>query len=178
MLSPSLFKTLLHELTTRARSARINEPDLVINDPDELTAYTHAGREDGVMAPVYLFHCAQICGVIRPVDTVVDLGCGPDTQQAMVACLNPACQFIGVDLSPDMLDRAREHAAEQALDNIEFRTEDITRLKSFPDQSVDALVSTVALHHLPDVEALEIPFQRFIGYSNRAGEFTWQTSAT
>lgn len=158
MPSLSVIKTLLRELTTRERSKRINEPDLVMDDPDKVAAYTRAGREDGVMAPVYLFHCAQICEVIRPGDTVLDLGCGPATQIAMVARMNPNTQFIGVDLSPDMLDRARNHAAEQTLGNIEFRTEDITNLQSFPDHSVDAVVSTVALHHLPDTNALERSF--------------------
>ena len=158
MPSLSVLKALLHELTTRERSERVNEPDLVMDDPDKVAAYTRAGREDGVMAPVYLFHCAQICEVIRPGDTVVDLGCGPATQLAMVARLNPETQFIGVDLSPDMLDRARSHAAEQALKNTDFRTENITRLRSFQDHSVDAVISTVALHHLADVDALKRTF--------------------
>ena len=68
MPSLPVLKTLLRELTTREQSARINEPDLVMDDPDKVAAYTRAGREDGVMAPVYLFHCAQICAVIRPGD--------------------------------------------------------------------------------------------------------------
>src|SRR5204863_5016089 len=101
----------LREAMTRERSARAPEPDLVMDDPDKVTAYTRAGREDGVMAPVYLFHCAQICDVIRPGDTVVDLGCGPATQLAMVARLNPEVRFTGIDLSDEMLDRARAHVA-------------------------------------------------------------------
>ena len=112
-------------------------------------AYTRAGREDGVMAPVYLFHCAQICEVIRPGDTVVDLGCGPATQLAMVARLNPDVRFVGVDLSEEMLDRARSHVAEQRLQNVDFHRGDITDLRFFGDGAVDAVFSTVALHHLP-----------------------------
>ena len=158
MPSLSVLKTLFRELTTRERSLRINEPDLVMDDPEKVAAYTRAGREDGVMAPVYLFHCAQICEVIRPGDRVVDLGCGPATQLAMVARLNPESHFIGVDLSADMLDKAQDLISDQALSNIELHKENITDLASFSDASVDVVISTVALHHLPDEEALNRVF--------------------
>ena len=154
----ALLKTFCRELLTWERSSRVNEPDLIMDDPEKVAAYTRAGREDGVMAPVYLFHCAQICEVIRPGDTVIDLGCGPATQLAMVARLNPRCQFIGIDLSPDMLVRARSHISEQGLTNVTFIEGSITELASLADQSVDAVMSTVALHHLPDVMALERVF--------------------
>ena len=158
MPSLSVLKTLFRELTTRERSVRVNEPDLVMDDPQKVAAFTRAGREDGVMAPVYLFHCAQICEIIRPGDQVVDLGCGPATQLAMVARLNPESRFIGVDLSADMLDKAQDLISDQALSNIELRRENITDLASFSDESVDVVISTVALHHLPDEEALDRVF--------------------
>lgn len=126
-----------------------------MDNPEKVAAYTRAGREDGVMAPVYLFHCAQICEIVQAGDTVVDLGCGPATQLAMSARLNRNTRFIGVDLSPDMLDKAQDLLNEQALSNVELRKEDITRLSSFADASVDVVISTVALHHLPDLSALD-----------------------
>jgi arsenite methyltransferase len=158
MPSFSLVRTVCREILARGRSERVNEPDLVMDDPEKVTAYTRAGREDGVMAPVYLFHCAQICEIIRPGDTVIDLGCGPATQLAMVARLNPLCQFIGIDLSPDMLTKARAYITEQALANVSFSEGSITKLTSLADHSVDAVMSTVALHHLPDKAALEMVF--------------------
>lgn len=153
-----VWSTILREVTTWKRAKRINEPDLVMDDPEKVAAYTRAGREDGVMAPVYLFHCAKICEIIRPGDKVVDLGCGPATQLAMAARINPDVQFVGVDLSPDMLDQARSLINEQQLDNVELLQADITDLSQFPDSSVDAVTSTVALHHLPNIEALEKTF--------------------
>ncbi len=158
MPSLSVIKTMLRELITTERSPRVTEPDLIMDDPDKVAAYTRAGREDGVMAPVYLFHCAQICEVIRPGDTVVDLACGPATQLGMVAKLNPETHFIGVDLSTEMLNRAEAYIAEQGLQNIELKQGSITNLSMFGDASVDAITSTVALHHLPDFAALEQTF--------------------
>ncbi len=160
MPSPTVIKTLLHELISTRSAERKNEPDLVMDDPKKVSAYTRAGREDGVMQPVYLYHCAQICEIIKPGDTVVDLGCGPATQLCMVARLNPDINFIGVDLSNEMLERAKAHVEESNLTNVEFRQEDITELSSFSNNSVDAFMSTVVLHHLPDVNALENTFSQ------------------
>ncbi len=129
-----------------------------MDDPEKVAAFTRAGRVDGVMAPMYLFHCAQISEVIRSGDTVLDLGCGPATQLGLVASINPECNFIGVDLSAEMLAKATGYVEEQKIGNVEFRQENITRLSSFPDQSVDAVMSTVVLHHLPDVDALQNVF--------------------
>lgn len=154
MPSPQLVKTILRETFTRQRSPRVPEPDLVMDDPASVAAYVEAGREHAVMAPVYLFHGANICEVIKPGDTVLDLACGPANQLAMVARLNPDIQFIGLDLSLPMLEQARELITRQGLSNVSFRHGDITNLEMFGDQSIDAVVSTMALHHLPDVAAL------------------------
>jgi ubiquinone/menaquinone biosynthesis C-methylase UbiE len=158
MPSLSVIKILIREMFTMGQCQRKNEPDLVMDDPDKVAAYVRAGCEDGVMAPVYLYHCAQICDIIRPGDTVVDLACGPATQIAMVARLNPESQFIGVDLSSKMLDRARRYCHEQGLNNIEFCLHDISDLSIFDNNSIDVITSTVALHHLPNIITLEQTF--------------------
>jgi len=160
MPSPTVIKVFIRELLTKRSAERKNEPDLVMDDPEKVAAYTRAGREDSVMQPVYLYHCAQICEVIKPGDTVVDLGCGPATQLALVARLNPEINFIGVDLSNEMLDKARTHIKSLNLTNVEFRQEDITQLQSFNDNSADVFMSTVVLHHLPDLTALESTFSQ------------------
>lgn len=147
-------RTLLREVMTRERAPRVPEPDLVMDDPEKVAAFTRAGREDGVMAPVYLFHCAHVCEIVRPGDTVVDLGCGPATQLGMIAKLNPEARFIGVDYSDGMLDRARTHVDELGARNVTFEKADMAELDLFQDKSVDAVFSTMALHHLANVDHL------------------------
>ncbi|MBL4584153.1 MAG: class I SAM-dependent methyltransferase [Pseudomonadales bacterium] len=159
MPSVAMLKILLFELLGAKAKPRKPEPDLVMDDPEKVAAYTKAGRVDGVMAPVYLHHCAQISEVIRPGDKVLDLACGPATQLAMVAQLHPNCQFTGVDLSEPMLGRAEAHIADLGLSNVGFVRSDISKLESFEDNSVDAVFSTVALHHLPDVATLKRTFE-------------------
>lgn len=149
-----LLSTVAREFFSSRQAQRETEPLLVMDDPDSVAAYVKAGREDAVMASVYLYHCANICEVIRPGDTVVDLACGPANMLTMVARLNPQTRFIGVDLSAPMLEQARELVASKGLTNVEFRTGDITDLSMFADKSVDAVMSTMALHHLPTVDML------------------------
>lgn len=158
MPSWSVMKVLVKELATGQQIPRTNEPTLVMDDPQQVREYTLAGLEGGVMAPVYLFHCAQVCQVIRPGDRILDLACGPANQLAQIARLNPDCQFIGLDLSPEMLDRARELIATQQLANVSFVHGSITDLSQFEDDSFDAVMSTMALHHLPDENCLNQTF--------------------
>lgn len=158
MPSWSVMKVLMKEWVTIEQIGRTNEPALVMDDPQRVREYTLAGLEGGVMAPVYLFHCAQICQVIRPGDRVLDLACGPANQLAQIARLNPDCKFVGLDLSPEMLDRARELTLSQHLSNITFVDGSITDLSQFPDNSFDAAMSTMALHHLPNENCLNQTF--------------------
>lgn len=158
MPSAAVLRVAVRELTTRERSARQPEPELVMKDPDQVADYVRAGLEGGVMAPVYLFHCANICEIIRPGDRVLDLACGPANQLAMVARLNPDTQFVGADLSETMLERARILVGEQGLTNISLRHTDITDLSEFGDSSFDAVISTMALHHLPSTSTLDRTF--------------------
>lgn len=159
MPSAAVVKAFCRELLVSRSSVRVAEPDLVMDNPENVAAYLYAGREDGSLQPIYLFQCAQACEVIKPGDTVVDLGCGPATQLAMIARLNPDSKFLGVDLSSEMLEKGEEYIKSQKLGNVEFKQADISDLtSSFQDKSVDAVVSTLAFHHLPDLQALNQTF--------------------
>lgn len=157
-LSLPILKTILREFFTFERSQRVPEPDLVMDNIEKVAAYTRAGREDGVMAQTYLFNCAHVCEVIKPGDTVIDLACGPATQLGMIARLNPDTHFIGIDLSEDMLNKAAEHIKELGLRNVEFRLGNMCSLEDFKSASVDAVFSTLSLHHLPDINSLDLAF--------------------
>ncbi len=123
-------------------------------DAAESALYAEAGRTQGLMDANYLFHSARISQVIQGCGHVVDLGCGPATQLAHLAALNPDVRFTGIDLSPSMLDNARGHIAAQGLGNVGFQQGDITNLAAVEDHSVDGAISTLTLHHLPDRAAL------------------------
>jgi SAM-dependent methyltransferase len=130
-----------------------------MDDSQQVAAYAQAGRIDGVMASAYLFHSARISQTIQGCQEVVDLGCGPATQLAQVAQLNPAIRFHGVDLSETMLEDARRHVGALGLKNTRFSQGDITQLDFLPSHSADGVISTMAFHHLPTREHLRACFR-------------------
>jgi SAM-dependent methyltransferase len=136
------------------------EPDLVMADEEQTLAYDHAGRIDGVMAAAYLFHTGHISQVVAGKARVLDLACGPATQLVHVAQLNPRTQFIGVDLSEEMLKRAGTNIDAGNCRNVEVRQDDMTRLTSIGDGSVDGVICTMALHHLPTRDHLRACFNQ------------------
>lgn len=151
----SFLPTIFRETLSRRSLPREPEPDLVMESEEQVAAYTLAGRIDGVMSASYLFHSAGISDAVRGCRMVIDLACGPATQLAQVAALNPDIDFHGVDLSPTMLDSAQKHVSTESLSNVRFTQGDITRLDFLADRSVDAVTSTMALHHLPTQGHLE-----------------------
>ncbi|MBL8374151.1 MAG: class I SAM-dependent methyltransferase [Candidatus Accumulibacter sp.] len=155
MPNPALIPTFLRELLLQRTLPREPEPDLVMDDPEQVAAYSEAGRIDGIMASSYLFHSARISQVIQGCRTVLDLGCGPATQLAQIAQFNPETRFSGVDLSEAMLADAQRHVQTLGLSNVDFRQGDITRLEGIDDHGVDAVISTMALHHLPTLHHLD-----------------------
>jgi len=159
MPSLAVLKVLLRELTTAERAERVPEPCLVMDETENAAAYAKAGTIDRVLEPVYVFNAANVCEVIRSGDLVLDLGCGPATQLAMVASLVPDARFLGVDLSQPMLDLGHKLIAERGITNTELREADITNISFLPDHSVDAVMSTLTLHHLPDKSLLDRTFQ-------------------
>ena len=120
-----------------------------MDDAEQVAAYFEAGNAAGIMSSSYLFNSARISQVIAGCTRVLDLGCGPATQLAQVAELNPDIQFQGVDLSDEMLTRARAHVETMGLTNVEFVQGDVTDLSAWENDAVDGVISTMALHHLP-----------------------------
>ncbi|HEX5125835.1 MAG TPA: class I SAM-dependent methyltransferase, partial [Rhodocyclaceae bacterium] len=90
----------------------------------------------------------------KPGDTVLDLGCGPANQLVQIARLNPAANFIGIDASQKMLDLAHDNVIRCGVSNVAFQQGHMERLGQFSDVSIDGVISTMSLHHLPDMAAL------------------------
>jgi ubiquinone/menaquinone biosynthesis C-methylase UbiE len=155
-----MLPTLLREAFGNGSFNREPEPDLVMDDEAQVAAFAEAGRIDGVMSASYLFNTARISQVIQGCDRVLDLGCGPATQLAQVAQVNPQIEFFGVDLSEGMLENARTHCQEFGVNNVSFKKDDISILDTVSDCSMDAVISTLALHHLPSGALLSKCFEQ------------------
>lgn len=83
------------------------------------------------MGGACLYHLAQLSAIVRPGETVLDLGCGSGALLCALARLHPRNKFIGVDLSLEMLDRARKAVEDRRASNLSFIHSDMTNLTLF-----------------------------------------------
>lgn len=79
--------------------------------------------------------------------TVLDMGCG--TGAFAIHAAPHYRRVYAVDIAGAMLRRARRKAEKAGLANIEFRRGGFLTYQH-TDEPVDAIVSALALHHLPD----------------------------
>ncbi len=91
---------------------------------------------------------------LRPGETVLDLGSGPGLDALLAASqVGPGGRVIGVDMTPEMLARARATAARAGVKHVDFRE---GRLEALPveDASVDAVTSNCVINLVPDKAAV------------------------
>lgn len=87
---------------------------------------------------------------IRVGDTVLDLGSGGGIDCFMAAKrVGPTGRVIGVDMTPDMLERARANAVKLNAANVEFRQGQIEALP-VDDGAVDVILSNCVINLSPD----------------------------
>jgi arsenite methyltransferase len=91
---------------------------------------------------------------LRPGETVLDLGSGGGLDCFLAAQkVGSEGRVIGVDMTADMIGRARENVRKAGLTNVEFRLGEIEHLP-VADQTVDAIVSNCVINLSPDKEAV------------------------
>ncbi|MDJ0868151.1 MAG: arsenite methyltransferase [Myxococcota bacterium] len=87
---------------------------------------------------------------LRPGETVVDLGSGAGMDAFLAARqVGPTGHVIGVDMTDAMLEKARENARAQGIENVEFRKGQIESLP-IEDASVDAIISNCVINLSPE----------------------------
>jgi len=83
-------------------------------------------------------------------ETVVDLGSGAGFDCLLAAQeVGEEGRVIGVDMTPEMVARARENAAGNARENVEFRLGEIEHLP-VADERVDVIISNCVVNLSPD----------------------------
>ncbi len=101
-------------------------------------------------------------GDVLPGQTVLDLGCGPGMDSLLAARrVGPAGKVVGVDLCPEMIDKARRNAALLGLANVTFVQGQIEKLP-LPDASVDVVISNGVFNLCPDKPAVLAEVARVI----------------
>jgi arsenite methyltransferase len=96
----------------------------------------------------------QAIAALRPGDTVLDLGSGGGFDCFLAAKrVGKTGKVIGVDMTPEMVTKARSNARKVDASNVEFRLGEIEHLP-VADDSVDVILSNCVINLSPDKGAV------------------------
>jgi arsenite methyltransferase len=93
-------------------------------------------------------------GRLAPGERVLDLGSGAGTDSLVAAQMvgEQGC-VTGIDMTPEMLAKARSAAAAMGAMNVGFVVAEAERLP-FPDESFDVVISNGVIDLIPDKDAV------------------------
>jgi ubiquinone/menaquinone biosynthesis C-methylase UbiE len=92
----------------------------------------------------------QAIAALRAGETVLDLGSGGGFDCFLAARqVGPTGHVIGVDMTPQMVSKARANAHSAGIANVDFRLGEIEHLP-IPDSSVDVILSNCVLNLSPN----------------------------
>jgi arsenite methyltransferase len=128
--------------TGRAWAKDLDYPQELVRVPD-----TAVESFAGVANPFSL-------GRLAPGEDVLDIGCGAGTDTLVAAqMVAPAGRVTGIDMTPEMLSRARAAASEMGATNVDFVEGDVEQLP-FPAESFDVAISNGVIDLIPDKDAV------------------------
>jgi SAM-dependent methyltransferase len=131
-----------------------------------------AERYDTMVGP---FGDAMLdAAALKPGDRVLDIGCGNGATTIEAARrVRPGGLAIGIDLSPPMLDLARERATSAGVREAEF-VQDDAQTHSFTAGEFDAVVSRFGLMFFDDPQAAFANLGRALRPGGRLAFVAWQ----
>jgi arsenite methyltransferase len=93
-------------------------------------------------------------GRLEQGERVLDLGSGAGTDSLIAAqMVGPEGSVTGIDMTTEMLAKARAAAAELGADNVTFVEGEVERLP-FADESFDVVISNGVIDLIPDKDAV------------------------
>lgn len=91
---------------------------------------------------------------LREGETVLDLGSGAGFDCFLAANkVGKKGKVIGIDMTPEMIEKARENANKGKYENVEFRLGEIENLP-VADNSIDAVISNCVINLVPDKKSV------------------------
>jgi len=127
--------------------------------PDERSLRVGYSRRDLEAAPEGA-NLGVGCGnpaaiaALRPGEVVLDLGSGAGFDCFLAArAVGDSGRVIGIDMTPEMLAKARENARKTGTGNVEFRLGEIEHLP-VADGTVDVIISNCVINLSPDKPAV------------------------
>ncbi len=96
----------------------------------------------------------HVVSMIGPGEKVIDIACG--TGALSMALARHAGHVTGIDFSDDMITTARRTAQKCRVANVSFGLLDASDLSTYPDNSFDVAVSTLAMHQFEPETAVKV----------------------
>ncbi len=118
----------------------------------------------------------QTIADLKPGDVVLDLGSGAGFDCFLAAAkVGPSGKVIGVDMTDDMLAKARLNAEKTGSTNVEFRKGEIESLP-VEDGSVDVVISNCVLNLVPDKDGAFREIHRVLEHGGRlaVSDMAWE----
>lgn len=110
---------------------------------------------------------------LRPGLKILDVACGTGASALPAAeAVGPTGQVVAVDVADQILALARTKAKDRGLDQVEFRTGDMTQL-GLPNASFDAVVCVFGIFFVPDMQALVADLWRMLRPGGKLAITTW-----
>lgn len=107
----------------------------------------------------YEYTLGRTRSYLKADDRVLELGCGTGSTALQLAdCVR---EFVGTDLSQGMIDIAREKAADQGIDNTDFRLASAADAAKLPD-SFDVVLGHNLFHLVADMETIFADLHRML----------------
>ncbi|MDQ1697959.1 MAG: hypothetical protein QOJ03_3312 [Frankiaceae bacterium] len=107
-------------------------------------------------------------------ERVLDIGCGAGrTTREAARAVAPGGQALGVDLSSAMLQRARQRATEEGLDNVRFAQAD-AQVQAFDSASFDVVISQFGSMFFADPVAAFANIAQALAPGGRVLLVVWQ----
>jgi ubiquinone/menaquinone biosynthesis C-methylase UbiE len=133
--------------------ARQPEMDILMLDRSQNAEYTRDG-EDGSLATVYELIVNAILRLSPLEGKALDICCGSASLLCKIAKAMPQMQFLGVDLSANMLEFAAEQKSKYGLKNLRFQRADMYNLDKELEAPFDLITWHLAMHHCTDEAAV------------------------
>lgn len=106
-------------------------------------------------------------GRLQPGERVLDLGSGAGTDSLVaVQMVGSSGNLTGIDMTPEMLARARGAAEQMGAGNVEFVEGEIERLP-FADAAFDVVISNGVIDLVPDKDAVFSEIHRVLAPGGR-----------
>ena len=118
--------------------------------------YKQIKRAYAVMSPMYdllfdkIFHPGRVAAVqllgVKPNDLMLEVGIGTGLNLPLYPT---DCRLVGIDLSHQMLKKAREKVREYEMKNVTLKVMDASKLE-FPDEHFDHVLATYVISAVPE----------------------------